>query len=411
MTNNPKWHKTHIAGVRYREHPDRKHQGKPDRYFTIRYKKNNKLIGEAAGWASHGMNTQKANLLRAEIVQNIREGIRPQSLREKREMEAETEAEEAKKAEQKKQDQYTFGEAAEAFINWGKDNKKSWKDDEGRYLNYIKPVLKKTPLKDVSPLQIERIKSIMKKNRLSDKTIHHAFTFIRAVFLKHISWGLYQGPIPTKNVKFPKLDNNRTRFLSHDEAKLLLDELKKKSMSTYYQSIFSLFCGLRFSEIAKLKWSDIDLTHKIIHVRDAKSGKSREAYMTKPIEATIIHLNEQHNYQNGDLIFPDKKGKVRPHIPNTFYRVVDKIGFNHSINDRRRKVCFHTLRHTFGSWLALHGTSLYEIKELMGHSDIKMTERYAHLMPSVKRNAVNKIAEAFNNQRDKSDLIELTKEY
>jgi hypothetical protein len=50
-----------------------------------------------------------------------------------------------------------------------------------------------------------------------------------------------------------------------------------------------------------------------------------------------------------------------------------------------------TLRHTFASWLALQGTSLYEIKELMEHKSIKMTERYAHLMPNVKIKAVNKL--------------------
>jgi len=403
MTTNPKWYKTQNAGVRYREHYTRKYQGKQDRYFTIRYKKNNKLIGEAAGWASHGMNAQRANLLRAEIVQNIREGKSPQSLREKREMEKDQEAAKAILIEQKKREQYTFGEAAEKFIKWGQDNKKSWKDDRSRYENYVKPVIKKTPLKDVSPLQIEKIKSNMKKQGLSDKTIHHALTFIRAVYGKHVSWGLYQGPIPTTKVKFPKLDNNRTRFLSYEEAQILLKALKTKSITVYYQAILSLHAGLRFSEIAKLKWSDIDLTHDVLHIRDAKSGKSRETYITEPIKEALTQLNAINEYQNGELIFPDKFGKAQTHISNSFYQVVKQLGLNNGIDDRRRKICFHSLRHTFGSWLAMQGTSLYEIKELMGHTDIKMTERYSHLMPSIKRKAVTKIAETFKNSLEQSE--------
>ncbi len=72
-----------------------------------------------------------------------------------------------------------------------------------------------------------------------------------------------------------------------------------------------------------------------------------------------------------------------------------EIGFNKGITDNRQKVSFHTLRHTFASWLAIQGTSLYEIKELMGHKSIEMTERYAHLMPNVKLKAVNKLADDF----------------
>ena len=72
-----KWIRTQYPGLRYYEHPKRKHNGKKDRSFVIRYKNCGKVIEEGAGWSSGGMNAQKANLLRAEIMQNIREGKRP----------------------------------------------------------------------------------------------------------------------------------------------------------------------------------------------------------------------------------------------------------------------------------------------------------------------------------------------
>jgi len=98
-----KWHKSQYPGVRFREHKERKYNNQPDRYFVIRYKKKGKLIGESVGWASNGMNAQKANGIRAEIVQNIKEGKSPQSLAEKRQIEAERIKAENEKREQGKE--------------------------------------------------------------------------------------------------------------------------------------------------------------------------------------------------------------------------------------------------------------------------------------------------------------------
>jgi site-specific recombinase XerD len=68
---------------------------------------------------------------------------------------------------------------------------------------------------------------------------------------------------------------------------------------------------------------------------------------------------------------------------------------NEGIEDRRQMVSFHTLRHTFASWLAIQGTPILEIKELMGHNSLAMTERYAHLIPDQKRVSVARMEETF----------------
>jgi site-specific recombinase XerD len=70
------------------------------------------------------------------------------------------------------------------------------------------------------------------------------------------------------------------------------------------------------------------------------------------------------------------------------------LGFNDGVEDTRYRVVFHTLRHTFGSWLAIRGESLQTIKELMGHRRISQTQRYAHLSPDMKRQAVEGLHEA-----------------
>ena len=67
--------------------------------------------------------------------------------------------------------------------------------------------------------------------------------------------------------------------------------------------------------------------------------------------------------------------------PKTFSRIVEKSGLNDGVTDRIHKVVFHTLRHTFASWLIQKGVTLEVVSKLLGHSSLQMTMRYAHLDP------------------------------
>jgi integrase len=402
-----KWQSTSYPGVRYREHPERKHNRNPDRYFSIRYKRAGKAVEESLGWASQGMNAQKANLLRSEIVQNIKEGKSPQSLAEKRQIEMERKEAEDQKRKLKEREETTFGEVANEFIKWGKANKKDWFNDESRFNNHLKSTLGEKRLKDISPFLLEKLKSGLFKKNLSPKTVHHCLTLVRSIYKKSVDWGLYNGKIPTDKIEFPKVDNQRLRFLDHNEAKTLLDALIKVSSQVHDQALISLHCGLRFSEIAKLTWGDVDLSNGIIQVRDAKGG-TRQSYITEPVSEVLVRLNELNSYQMNSLIFPSKNNKKQLQVSSTYYRTVEELGFNNGVSDRQLRVCFHSLRHTFASWLAIQGTSLYEIKELMGHKSIEMTERYAHLMPSIKRKAVDMLAETFKEHMERSEADKQT---
>lgn len=397
-----KWFSTQYPGIRFREHKDRKYRGQPDRYFVIRYKKQGKLMGESVGWSSQGRNAQKANGIRAEIVQNIKEGKRPQSLAEKRQIEMERKEAEEQKRKLKEKEATTFDEAGDEFIKWAKANKKDWINDESRFKNHLKPNLGNMRLIDISPFMLEKVKSDLFKKELSPKTVHHCLTLVRSIYNKAADWDLYEGQIPTSKVQFPKVNNKRERFLNYNEAKQLLDALNEVSSQVHDQALISIHCGLRFSEIAKLTWADVDLDNIIIKIKDAK-GHDRHVYITEPVKEVLERLNKVNTYKPNSLIFPSKEKEQQKQVSSTYYRTIDKLKFNDEISDRRQKVCFHTLRHTFASWLAIQGTSLYEIKELMGHKSIEMTERYAHLLPDVKRKAVNRLAETFKEHIENSE--------
>jgi len=79
------------------------------------------------------------------------------------------------------------------------------------------------------------------------------------------------------------------------------------------------------------------------------------------------------------------------------------------VQDPRMKVCFHTLRHTFGSWLVMAGVPIYTVKELMGHKTLAMTERYAHLAAEAQRQAVKEIEKVARRAMTGSNVVSLEK--
>ena len=107
-------------------------------------------------------------------------------------------------------------------------------------------------------------------------------------------------------------------------------------------------------------------------------------------------LAKKEKANHGDFVFQARGGGEITDISRAFFRAVEDLGFNEGIDDRRRRVTFHTLRHTYASWLAIQGTPIIQIKELLGHQTLVMTERYAHLIPDQKKAAVQNMAKAFS---------------
>ena len=120
---------------------------------------------------------------------------------------------------------------------------------------------------------------------------------------------------------------------------------------------------------------------------DTKSGKNRPAYMTGAVSAML-----KSRARKNELVFPNRRnGKKITQVSDTFDFAVKKLGLNDGVTDRRNKVTFHTLRHTFASWMVEVGTDLYYIKVLLGHSTIALTERYAHVGENALKAAVQRL--------------------
>lgn len=221
-------------------------------------------------------------------------------------------------------------------------------------------------------------------------------------------WNKYTGANPVKNVSFPTLNNKRERFLSFEEAQNLLQELKKGSQTSYEIALVSLHTGMRAGEIFNLRTQDLDFSNGIIRIADPKNKSSRHAFMTEHIKDVLKFRVQQK--ESGDLVFLPRihaKSQIS-RVSGFFQRTADSL-FNKAITDRRERAVFHSLRHTFGSWLAIQGTPLQVIKELLGHKTLSMTERYAHLIPDVKKEATRALGAAFEQSRNEKKIVSMAR--
>jgi integrase len=209
-----------------------------------------------------------------------------------------------------------------------------------------------------------------------------------------IEWKLFSGPNPIKNVKMPIVRNQRERFLSFDEANLLLAELEKRDRDAHDMALISLQCGLRFGEIAALTGRDINFKGGTISIYDSKSG-SRMAYMT---DAVRDCLSRRMPEEPGSSLFTNSDGNRYKKAPECYRDVANRL-FNVGIKEQRHRVSFHTLRHTFASLLALQGASLVVLRDLLGHKSLQMVSRYAHLSSDEKKKATLQLGKMFGERR------------
>jgi integrase len=409
--------KTKYSGVNYYESTERniRTRGKTrrERCFYITYKaptspsdSKKKLFKEKVGWESEAISAETARDVRGQILANIRLGEGFQSLREKREIDQTQRDATRIEKEIEERENMPFDILATKYIEWAKDNKKSWKDDKSRYRYHVKPVIGHIPINNISILILEKLKKELKgkrvlkgshKTTLSQTTVKHCLVLVRQIFNRSRQWGLFSGENPVRETinadkKFLKVaDNKRLRFLTQDEAKNLLQEIQAISPQTHNICLLGLHTGMRMGEIFKLLWQDVDLTNELIHIRHSKNNESRQVFLTPPLLKMLKSILKK-GFSKTDLVFKDRKGNKIHQLSDTFNRSVEKLGLNDGVRDAQNKVVPHTLRHTFASWLAQQGETLLTIKELMGHKDISMTMRYAHLIPDQKRKAVLKMA-------------------
>lgn len=360
------------AGIFYTESSRHKNsRGVPDKTFWIYLRDSDGgQHWEKCGKASEGWTAEAANRRRHELLEKDRAGAyKPKKQREK--------------------EQITFKQLWAKYWEWAQDNLKQSRLENGKYALRLGPALDNKPLTKISPLDVERIRSDMKKEGKSDSTIYSTLATLRRCLNLAKQWGMFDGQNPCEAVTFPKPDNMKQRFLSQSEAAQLITALREVDTQLANMAVFSLFMGLRFGEICKLRWSDIRIDEGTVFVADPKNKDSRFAFITAPVRKVIETLPVG---QPSALVFPNSIGTEMKWVPKYFMQTVNDLGFNKGVADKRQQVTFHSLRHSFGSWLAMNGISLYQISKSLGHKSTAMASRYSHLSKDSQRRAFESLA-------------------
>jgi len=391
------WKKTKYPGVRSYEHKTRKNGIQKDKYFAIRYQAKGKRTEEGLGWASEGWSAEKAALELAELKKAHTLGAGPSRLSDKRQQEQDRQTREQQEKARLDKENITFKlYFTETYFPIAKTSKRtqSYVKEEAHFKLWIESVLGDLPLKNIRPFHIEKIKKNMLDAGKAPRYIQYVLATIRQAWNMARRSGLVNDESPTRQVKIPKIDNRRLRFLNKNEAKLLLENLSIRDNTVYNMALLSLHTGMRAGEIFNLKRCHVDIDRRLISIIDPKGNLNRTAYMTEQVKAMFASL---HKKSPDSFVFVDKEGKKFKEMSNTFRTAVKALGLNEGRTDHRQRVVFHTLRHTFASWHVESGTDLYTVKELMGHGSITMTERYSHLGQNTLQIAVKNLEKSINN--------------
>lgn len=404
-----KWIKTNFPGVRYREHETRKHGVKKDQYFTIRYKLNGKDKEEGLGWASQDWTAAKAYDRLKELKINRKSGEGPQTLHEKRTIEQARQEQENKEKARIEKENVTFGRfMTETYLPQCQRDKKhkTYINEEGLYRLHLAETLGALPFSNISAFHLERIKKDMADHGLSSRTIQYVLQLTRQVFHVARKLGMYEGESPTRNVRWPKLDNTKLRYLRADEAERLLNALAARSKTLHDMALLSLHCGLRFGEIATLRWSCVNWEAETLAILNAKAG-SRISYLTEQAKE-MLHRRGQG--RPDELIFKKRSGAGGPmqQASKVFSDAVDALKLNEGITDTKQRVTFHTLRHSFATHLYESTHDLYLTQRSLGHATGEMTRRYAKMSENRLREGAKAIEKALtvgSKEKEKPEQV------
>lgn len=268
---------------------------------------------------------------------------------------------------------------------------------------HIIPVIGKIPLQKLSTVHIQQLVRTKLDSGLSASTVRIIRNTINAIMRYAVDLGIVvKNPVSLVSVK--NAPRKEIQTLSIEQIKHLLSEAKSHKL--YPALLLLITTGLRRSELCGLKWEDINWDNKAayiqrsivklggydIRIHDTKTGTSRRLI---PLHDSVIEaLKHYYNQQQCKSGFIFCKPDGRPMYPEVIYDFVKTLGKNIGIPH----VSVHILRHTCATILLQQGENPKIVQDLLGHSSIRVTlDIYSHVIPSMKKSAVDKIANALGS--------------
>jgi integrase len=259
--------------------------------------------------------------------------------------------------------------------------KRSAKDDEGRMRNIL-PEFGDLSLAHITSHAIQQFHDRLRVQRCAATANRH-LALLKRCFNLAIIWGKLDGNNPVRGIRMHQENNQRQRYLSGRELSSFLTALEEEPNRSLADALrFLLMTGARRNEVLQARWDAIDLDKQQWYLPKTKSGKSRFVLLNDG----AVELLRQRSRPAGHLYVFQGKNVGEP-ICNP-YKGFKRVLLRAGINNLR----IHDLRHSFASLAINNGATLYEVQHLLGHSDSKTSQRYAHMASDNLRKASGHVA-------------------
>jgi integrase len=257
-----------------------------------------------------------------------------------------------------------------SYLPFAKSAKRSWRTDEAVLRIHILPRLGRLALDQISSQQVAELLRHMREQHYASGTTNRVLVLLRYIFNLAKKWGVAcVSNNPAAELKTAP-DVCRERFLTVEETHRLLKAIDTDENQTAAQSIkLLLLTGARRNEITQAKWEYVDWQKKTLLVPCSKSGRPRLIQLNS---AALDLMRTLQREPGNAFIFPSPvtgRPSASLHFPWTRIRKrAGLTGFR-----------LHDLRHSFASFLVNKGVSIYVVQGLLGHANVRATQRYAHL--------------------------------
>lgn len=258
--------------------------------------------------------------------------------------------------------------------------KKRGPDDRLTYIKHIADDFGEIPLSDITSRLVNEWRNKQVEKGLKNSTINKHIDFLMNIIKLAYVWGFLEEQLHVKlDVRKLPVGNYTQKFLTPSEIRRLLNGCKISPHPYLYFIVkLLLLTGARVGELRNARWSDIDDQRSIWIVPVSKNGRSREIFLSSEAISTFHKVRKTAAFLGvGHLpegyVFTNPRSKTRY---DSFYAAWYKVVRAEKLEDVR----IHDLRHTYASLLINNEVSIYEVQRLLGHSNITMTQRYAHLL-------------------------------
>lgn len=250
---------------------------------------------------------------------------------------------------------------------------------------YLKPFFGKLNLDQIGTDDIDKFVGQHKRTGARANTVRNYLRVLRRILSLAVEYEVLARVPKVRKVQDDEDDRGDFKFLTFEQAERLLAGARPEP-EWWTMILLALKTGMRQGEILALRWEHVDLDRGVIHVRRSVwEGTEKRPKSKKPRDIPISAVREalvQHRHERGPYVFCNAEGKpfTKQECRRPLARALKRAGLPH--------FGWHSFRHTFASHLVMKGVPLPAIQQLLGHSVITVTMRYAKVAAEVKTDAV-----------------------